>query len=1087
MMVLNFILRAIKNNGLFIIAALMVSCESGDRMFSAISPESSGVLFSNSIDEDKKVSILDYLYYYNGAGVGSGDLNNDGLNDLFFVSNTGENKLFINQGNLKFKDETEKAGIYPISSWNTGVSLIDINSDGWLDIYVSSVVGINGFIGHNELWLNNQDGTFSEKSKLYGLDLQYYGVSASFFDYDKDGDLDVYIVNHGLHPENNYERQRNLVLADELLSSNDRLLRNDNNVYTDVTLESGLVYGNIGYGLDSVIADFNHDGWDDIYVSNDFYEDDYYYVNQGNGKFIESLSDYFTHTSQFSMGLDFADLNGDSYPELFSLDMLPEDEMVLKTSLDDSSPQTLRRRRFLGYTDQFSRNHLHLNYQGESFRDIAHFSNVEASDWSWSCLFSDLDNDGFKDLHITNGILKRPNDADFIKYISSEEIRNTLNNTSIIDKEVLEYMPEGRTMDKLYRGQPNLRFKEVSNQWLRAIQPSSSSGLVHTDLDNDGDLELVINGTDESARIFKNNAQELFGNNFLKIQLTDVSNNVFGIGTKLYIYSANSLKYEQFFPFRGFGSSQPYEITVGLGTKSVDSILVVWPDGNKQIVEPRINELQTIQYSLNSESGFSLSEQSEFLEHGVELLDLVVQSTPYPEFDRERLLPLGITESTPVITVSDLNFDGIDDFYIGGTKGYAGSLWLSENNSWYKKNITSFTEDSVYEDSDAKFSDINRDGYLDILVASGGGEFREGSKQLEDRVYLNSGDNDFIRVPNNKYPRLNSSKIVEGDFNNDGFQDFFIGNRSVPGDYTVSGESYFYKNHNGVLEAITNFEIPNSFGKVTGGVAIDIDKDGLLDLILSLEWDKIRVFRNLGDFKFTEATEELLEGPKGLWQSISLYDIDKDGDQEIIAGNIGLNTRLETSRKNPLRIYWGDFNDDSRHETIVGVYKEGKYFPLESYDNLTAQIPELRKTYPSYNSFAGKDMETLITSFQSSSYDVIEIEEFRSGYFKNQGGKYSFFPFDADFQMGPLLVLQSFDDGNSFIYGGIKRDLPPIQGVWDSQPFIIGNDLNSYLKLNPRASRFSSNLKAIIVKEGKHKFILASIGDTLKIIHPNID
>jgi enediyne biosynthesis protein E4 len=1072
-----------------IIALSLISCDSKDYILEKVSPLESGVDFINEINDTERINILDYLYYYNGAGVASGDFNNDGLMDLFFVSNQEENKLYFNQGNFKFIDVSKKSGINKISSWNSGVTLVDINSDGWIDIYISSVVGINGFTGHNELWINQGNGQFIEKSKEYGLDLKLYGVITSFFDYDKDGDLDAYIVNHGIHPENNVEKSK-LNNNTALLPSNDRLLRNDNGFFYDVTKLAGLVTGNIGYGLAISVTDFNQDGWDDIYISNDFYENDYYYINQKNGTFIESLGSNFLNTSQFSMGSDIGDLNYDGFPELITLDMLPEDEKILKRSFDDNNIQSLRRRRLLGYTDQFPKNHLHVNYNGESFRDVANYAGIESTDWSWSALFSDLDNDGVLDLHVTNGILRRPNDGDFLKYISSDKIKNTIENTRILDSKAIELMPMGLVGDKFYKGNKNVKYEDYGEKWVDEILPSSSSGVVHVDLDNDGDLDIVVNSINENSIIYKNKSQERFNKNFLKIRLKGPEKNKFGIGTKLYAYSDDTLYYRQLHLTRGIYSSQPPEFHIGLGSKRLDSLYLIWPDGQKQNYSVNLNQVNHLEYSsnkLNERIYFELIEKNS---KKINIIDLKhkIESTTYPEFDRERLLPIGITETLPVIAIEDINSDGINDFYIGGSKGQSGSIWISKNNGWNKITTESFKNDRIYEDSDAIFTDINGDDQIDLFVASGGGEFKEGSINLQDRIYINKGSNEFVRdhrFSNNN--SRNSSQVVGADFNNDGHTDFFVGSRSVPGNYTTPANSTVYINYKGNITDEIQIKFKESLGKVTGVAVYDFDNDGYKDIIATLEWDTIRFLKNKAGKEFIDVTKSYTEPKAGLWQSILSLDYDGDGDQDFLVGNVGTNSRFIGSIDNPIQMYIGDFNNDMVNDPIVTIYKNNNYYPLESFDNLKSQLTNISKHYSTYNSFAGENITSIINKLGVEIYNIYRAEELRSGILINNNNRFTYKPLNEAFQLGPGRVIRALENKNGFLFGGIKNDLPSIQGSWNSQPFTISKFETAKQIINPKYFNTNSNIVPVIDTKDSLVLISASIGSTLKLITLKID
>ncbi|MDB9795056.1 VCBS repeat-containing protein [Flavobacteriaceae bacterium] len=1012
--------------------AIVSSCSKEKILLEDVNSNSSGIDFINKIEDSSELSILDYLYFYNGGGVAAGDFNNDGLEDLFFVSNTGENKLYQNRGSLKFSDITNSTGIKKISSWNSGVSVVDINNDGWLDIYISSVVGIHSFRGHNELYVNQQDGTFREASREYNLDIQTYAIHSVFFDFDRDGDLDLYLLNHGVHSNSNYERE-GLTNNENILPSNDRLLENRNGKFIDITKESGLIIGNVGYGLAVSAADINQDGWDDIYVSNDFFENDYLYINQKNGTFKESLNEYINSSSQFSMGNDIVDLNQDGYPEIFSLDMLPNDEKILKKTTGEMSPSDLIRRRKLGYSDQFPRNHLQLNIKGEKFLEIANYSNVSATDWSWSTVFSDLDLDGIKDLYITNGILKRPNDGDYVKYISSERIRNTLQSTKLLDTKALDIMPSGSVQNRVYKGTDSLNFIDKSTIWSN-LKPSLSNGMVHADLDNDGDLDIVTNNVNKEATLLENKSVDLKKGGYLKITLKGSLNNLNGLGAKIYCYSSNGLIYEQLRNSRGYLSSLPNTIHLGLGQAKIDSLRIIWPDQKTEILY-NIDKNQTISFKYKrelsklDETFFNTKTTSIYSKQIIS--DLGYSELEYPEFNRERLLPYGLTDRNPIISTSDINNDGVDDFYVGGSKGYEGRIFISEGGDWKEILVEDFKKHIKFEDTDAMFTDIDLDGDLDLYVVSGGSEYQKKSVYLKDRIYLNDGKLNFSYAPD-KLPEFfnNGSTIAAADLDKDGDFDYFIGSRSDSNSFGRMPDSFLLINNHGTLE-ISEQRWLKELGFVNDATFFDFDKDGDDDLWVAQEWGSPLIFEN-SNGSFKNISEKVLKTPVlGLWQKMMVYDIDGDNDLDVVMGNIGLNTRF----KAPLKMFVNDFDHNGDLETIVAHPINDIYFPIDSKDKLESQLIGLiKKRFPDYESFAGKSVEEIFGNKILEKSKILNVNELRTGIFKNDNGVFEFNPLPYNFQFGQTSTLEKINylGKDGILFSGLKSDLPPYQGVWKS-------------------------------------------------------
>lgn len=1067
----------------FIIILIFTSCHREGQLFVELDPQTSGVDFINAVQDSEKVNILDYLYFYNGGGVAAGDINNDGLDDLFFVSNLGSNKLYLNKGNLQFEDISKQAKIEGLSTWNTGVTMVDINSDGWLDIYVCAVVGIHGFMGHNELFINQKDGTFKEQASSYGLAIQNYSTSAAFFDYDKDGDLDMYLLNHGIHKTSNFlgvDRRDNFSKM-----SSDRLFKNKNGTYIDVTKEANLFGGAVGYGLAVGIHDLNADGWDDIYISNDFYEDDYLYINQKNGSFAEMSNEYFSQTSQFSMGNDISDINHDGLADIVTLDMLPENEKILKSSLGEISYNSLLSRRTMGYHDQFPRNHLQINTGNGKFLEIGQLANISATDWSWAPVFADFDNDGQKDLVISNGIFRRPNDADYIKYVSSEQIKTKINNTRLVDNTALEKMPRGNVKNYFFKGNQDLVFDDMSDTWIRQ-KPGISNGMLAADLDNDGDLDLVFNNFNTTASILINKGSP---NNHLTIKFSGNDKNRFGLGTKVYAYANGKVFYEQLHTTRGFLSSFPQKIHIGLGTNKVDSITVVWPNNKVQhLYEINTQNELVFDYSdATQSSNLEVEEKNQiFIEETIDQINHFNAENHFPEFNREKLMPYGVTQQGSPIAVADVNNDGKEDLFFGGAKGYISTLYLSSSGNSFTKTTHAFANEKKHEDTDAIFTDIDNDSDLDLFVVSGGGEYHGESNYNKDRVYINDGNGHFSLgqdiLPDYYH---NGSVVVGHDFDGDGDQDYFIGSRSTTKSFGKMPESFLLINEKGKLSIVDDHPI-SQVGMVTDALLHDFDHDTDKDLIIVSEWSEVKIFENVNGHLKNRTDKLFTEQPKGLWQSAALFDLDNDGIKEIIVGNIGLNTKFSASKSYPLMMYVNDFDNNGQTESVVAIAKDGDYYTIDSKDKMEGQMPEfIRKKFNSYTDFAGKTIKEIFGSPLLSSADQFIVDELQSGYFKMIGNRYTFFPFQTAFQWGPVTIMKVLTINNKqhLILTGSKTDLPPYQGLWKSQKHFLMSALDEYHVLhNLGVDLIHQNLTAINTAKihGKKRLIVGMANQNIK-------
>ncbi|MBT8280591.1 MAG: VCBS repeat-containing protein [Muriicola sp.] len=1000
----------IKKVVLFGLISIILGCnQNGGDLFKNPKVEETGIDFENTLIETDELNILDYLYFYNGGGVAIGDINGDELPDIFFSGNQVKNKLYLNKGDLRFEDISAEAGIEGNSTWNTGAVMGDVNGDGLLDIYVCAVIGINGFNGYNELYINNGDLSFTESAAKYGLDFDTFSSNAAFLDYDLDGDLDIYLLNHAVHTQESFGKADLRYKRD--FQTGDKLLRNDGDTFVDVSEEAGIYGGVNGYGLGVTISDFNQDGYPDIYVGNDFHEDDYYYLNNGDGTFTDELRTYFGHTTRFSMGNDVADINHDGWPDILSLDMLPEDETVLKSSEgdDDVQIQNMRINQY-GYHYQFTRNMLHVNRPGYGFQETALISGIAATDWSWSALFADFNADAEQDIFIANGIPKRPNDLDFINFVSSDQIKNKINNTKLMDQEALNMMPSGAVHNYIFQGTDSLQFIDRSEDWI-AGDTLFSGATAMGDLDNDGDLDLVTNNINSTASLYINQTDT--DANYLKLRFNHPGENRLGIGTKVFSYHKGKLQYRELYTVRGFqASSEPF-LHFGYGKESkVDSLRILWPDQTTQLLK-NIPVNQTLVVSPDENIPFkspwlkreitSLFEKAE----GNMGITFNHKEDPYIDFNRQKLIPYKFSDRGPAVALGDIDGDGTEDLFFGGSKFYPSKIFVQKETGFEEKKIPEISRDSITEDVVALLDDFNNDGKNDLFVGTGGADFYNEMAPLLDRLYLQV-DSTFV---DQSLPKSfeNTSVLAPCDFDKDGDLDLFVGNQMITNDFGKMPESYLLKNTNGKFEKLNNSSL-SSLGMITDAIWDDYNEDGNPDLIVIGEWMAPVFLRNSGGE--LEVDDVLKGNPAGLWESMVAFDIDKDGDKDYLLGNWGLNTKFKASEKAPMKMYYADFDDNGSTETIVTLAKNGNDYPIEGLKGLSEQMVSLRKKFTAYKDFAGKSIEEILDRELLNKAEIFEVNELRSGYLRNDEGRFSFVPFSQELQLAPILTFLRFDFDN---------------------------------------------------------------------------
>lgn len=989
---------------IFLLAFILSACKSKTAespLFEVLDSKRTGLNFSNDLSYNKDFNLFKYLYFYNGSGIGAGDFNNDGKIDLFFASNQQQNKIYLNEGDLNFKDVTKEANIPEDGGWSTGISVVDINNDGLLDIYVCRVGNYETLKSKNQLLIcqgidKNGVPFYKDEAHEYGLDFSGFSTQAVFFDYDGDGDLDMFLLNHSVH-ENGTFRPRSEFLGTYHPLSGDRIYSNNgNNTFTDVTKETGINSSAIGYGLGIAVADINLDGYPDIYVGNDFHENDYLYINQKNGTFKEEGEQRLMHTSQFSMGVDVADINNDAYPEIISMDMLPSDPYILKRSLGEDAYDIFNFKINNGYSHQYTRNNLQFNRRNGLFSEIGLYSGVAATDWSWAPLFVDFDNDGLKDLFVSNGIPKRMNDIDYINFVSNGDVQQKIRENNFGEKNLslINKFPEIKLPNKFYKNNGDLSFTDEDSR-IKGSVPTFSNGSVYADLDNDGDLDIVTNNIDAPALVYENKNSQPGKRSAVEIKLKGSSQNINAIGAKVIVYANNEIRTYEKNPVRGFMSSMEIPILIGLEKTKIDSIFLIWPDNSYQSINLSADTssitvvykkgLPTFDYKRLTDHYKNPTRQMIDITKDVGL-DYLHEENRFVEFDREPLIPHMVSTEGPALAVADINHDGLDDVFIGSSRDKKCAIFLQQSSGKFIKTYQPVLDkDSINENVDACFTDVNNDGNIDLVIASGGNEFYGMDNHNTPRVYLNDGKGNFTRLDNAFGDlSLTASGVAPYDFNSDGYTDVFIGGRAVPWAYGQIPQSYLLQNDGtGKFKDVTEKYAPglSHVGFVTQALWFDIDKDGDKDLLLSLEWGGIVAFINdHGKFTKKELTDK-----KGWWNFILPFDINNDGNIDLVVGNLGLNSRLKASDKEPVRLYFNDFDANGKKEQVLTYYLNGKEIPFANMAELQKQIPVLKKKFLYAENFAKASLSELFGSDKLDNAEVLTANYFANAILINKG------------------------------------------------------------------------------------------------------
>lgn len=1036
-------------------SALLYSCKDQDTnsvLFTLLPPDSTGINFANNLHHTPEFNMYTYRNFYNGGGVGMGDINNDGLEDLFFCGNLVDNKLYLNLGNLKFEDITEAAGVASKNIWSTGVSFADVNGDGFLDIYVCKSGKPGGEKRHNELFINNGDLTFTEDAKEYGIADEGFSSHAAFFDYDQDGDLDVYLLNNSFRSVGGYDMRPGLRDIRDTLGGNklykNNLIENKGVpvVFTDVSAEAGIFGSRIGFGLGVTIGDVDRDGWQDIYVSNDFFERDYLYINQRDGTFKEDLVNQINEISMGSMGADMADINNDGWPDIFVTEMLPATDARYKTKMTFENWDKYQLSVRNGYHHQFTRNTLQLNNGNHTFSEIGRLSGVHATDWSWSALIADLDNDTYKDIYVSNGIYKDLLDQDYINFYSNDPaiIEGIKNKNPEAVLQLIEKIPSEPISNFGFKNHKDLTFSDETKEWGLAHK-SYSNGSIYGDLDNDGDLDLIVNNIGQPAFIFRNNTQQ-DSSRFIQFSFGGEKLNSKAIGTQVSIFVDSVEMYQELAPMRGFQSCTSHRLTFGLGHHQwLDSVIIDWP-GNKKSVLRKVKSNQHLVLNIGDAvpTHRSIAMDSPLPFQRVDpLLEYKHQENTFVDFNRDHLLFHMLSREGPASCTGDVNGNGFTDIFIGGASGQPGSLFIQHSDGRFEELAQpDFIRDRLSEDVEAAFFDIDGDSDLDLIVISGTNEHKKGTPWQKDRIYFNNGEGQFL-VDTLAFadPLFESSGcLAVGDFDGDSDPDMFIGNRMLPGVYGVPVNGYLWRNdgaghfHNATEEVAPGLM---QLGMMTDAVWVDLDTNGHLDLIIVGEWMSPKIFLNNGKTLYDATDASGLADLKGLYQSILAEDLDNDGDVDLILGNHGLNTRLKASHDEPLTMYTNDFDQNGTAEQIITMYNAGTAYPLMLRHDLVEQLPSLKKKYLYHENYKQQTINDIFDEklVRTSAKGIVSTTATLVAW--NDGsGKFNSERLPMAAQLSPTMAIVSIDaNGDSYtdlLLGGNFMHSKPELGTYNA-------------------------------------------------------
>ncbi|MFY9159247.1 VCBS repeat-containing protein [Aquirufa ecclesiirivi] len=1046
----------------FSFSIVLFSCSTKeDTLFEELPASETGIDFVNRSLDRKDFNIFNYRNFYNGGGVAIGDVNNDGLSDLFVTSNFEDNKLYLNKGSMHFEDITQKAGISGKKFWSTGVTFADINGDGLMDIYVCNS-GSRDQRG-NQLYLNQgiKAGIpqYKEIAKEAGLEDGGFSTHAAFFDYDRDGDLDMYLLNNSFTPIGKLGYMNLREQRDKL--GGDKLFRNDSEgqiKFTDVSEEAGIYGSLIGFGLGITIGDVNNDNWPDIYISNDFYERDYLYINQQDGTFKEDLEKSMPHISLSSMGADIADINDDGNLDIFVTDMLPGDDRRLKTTSIFEGYNLMELKLKQGFWHQYMRNNLHLNNGDGTFSEIGQLSGVHATDWSWGALIFDMDNDGKKDIFVANGIAKDLTDQDFVDFLGDRNtMQQMLNGKKFDYKEFTDKISSVPIPNYAYQNQGELKFTNQVKAW-GLEGPGFSNGSAYGDLDNDGDLDLVVNNVNSPLSVYKNKSTEKLKHHFLRVALKGKAKNLNGIGATVTVYQQGQTKILQQMPNRGFQSSCDHQMVFGLGNKSIiDSLKVVWPDDSYQVIKSvKADQLVVLNQS-SAKDKWSMKEANRhllFADVTSGNLNYLHQESIFNDYDRDVLLKQKFSTMGPAMAVGDVNGDGLDDIYLGGAAGQDKKLFIQQSSGAFKESQQAdFAFDRTTENTDALFFDADKDGDLDLFVVTGSNEFEINAPELHDLLYLNNGKGQFKR--DTRFPAINEngSSVAAGDFDQDGDLDLFVGTRMLSAKYGLNPVSNLYINDGtGGFKNQSKRYMPqvSELGMVTDAEWVDVDGDRYVDLVVAQDWGAIQVFKNERGRQLSLMEET--KGTAGLWSSMKSADIDGDGDMDLILGNMGLNAKIKATLEKPAFLHVNDFDKNGSYEQIIScITEDGNTYPMVLKGEIQRALPLIKKKFIKYKDYANKTIEELFDEDQRQDMVTKQITTTSSSFMMNDGkGNFTLVAMPVEAQFSPIKAIETGD----FNQDG-KLDI-----------LLAGNFFDTL----PEWGRFDANYGLLLLGKGQGKF-----------------